>query len=191
MNNKHQDMPDNGLWRAVRSAGMVMGFALAAALTSTPAQADDKFDQAHSLRSLDIMLMVTALRCRSGQHNFQSDYNRFSATHLPHLNAASRTLQRSFAASYGETNPSRALDRMGVKIANSYGDGHPWLSCAELQQVTRDLVQSADAASLARSARYLLGASRPQAEPQPTPQIAQSDPVQISYNMTADWEKRP
>ena len=189
MKDELKTSPDRGFWRPAKSTGFVMGVALAAALTSTPAHANDRFEEAHSLRSLDIMLMVTALRCRSGPHDFQSDYQQFAATHLPHLNAAGRTLKRNFAASYGERNPSRALDRMGVRIANAYGGGHPWMSCAELQQVTRDLCESEDAKSLASSARYLLSASRPPSET--APEVARSEPVRIGYNMTAEWEKRP
>ena len=188
-----------GLRHVARSAAVALAAALGAAFFAPPAQASDGFEEAHSLRSLDIMLMVTALRCRSGPHDFQSDYHQFSATHLSHLNAAGRTLQRTFAASYGERNPARALDRMGVKIANAYGGGHPWMSCAELQQVTRDLSQGADKASLAQSARYLLSASRPQqmgATQQAVSKETMSGParssgVRIGYNMTADWEKRP
>lgn len=167
-----------------------MGVALATAMTSAPAKADTGFEDAHSLRSLDIMLMVTSLRCRSGPNDFQADYHRFSAAHLSQLNAASRTLKRTFAASYGEGDPTRALDRMGVKIANAYGGGHPWMSCAQLQQTARDLLQTTDTASLARTARYLLSAERPQAQ-QPALQIAQGEPVRIGYNMTAQWEQRP
>jgi len=184
------DAQNRGLWRTLKSTGFIMGAALIGAVTSAPAQANSEFEDAHSLRSLDIMLMVTALRCRTGPHNFQSDYHRFSATHLPHLKAASRTLTRTFAASYGETNPSRALDRMGVKIANAYGGGHPWMSCEELQKVARDLSHEREnRATLAKSARYLLSASRPASEP--VQQIAQSEQVRIGYNMTAEWEKRP
>jgi hypothetical protein len=189
MKDEHKTSPDRGLGRTARSLGLIVGVALTSAFAAAPAHANNGFEEAHSLRSLDIMLMVTALRCRAGPHDFQSDYHQFSATHLPHLNAAGRTLKRTFAASYGERNPSRALDRMGVKIANAYGGGHPWMSCAELQQVTRDLCESADAKSLASKARYLLSAARPQAET--SPEQAQSDPVRIGYNMTAEWEKRP
>lgn len=189
-----------GLKRTTRSLGVVIGVALAATLSAAPAKANSGFDEAHSLRSLDIMLMVTALRCRSGAHDFQSDYHQFSSAHLRHLNAASTTLKRNFQASHGERNPARALDRMGVKIANTYGDGHPWLSCAELKQVTQSLSQSSDAQSLVANARYLLGSARPQSlSSAPTGQIArtsqeqgfQPSPVQITYNMSADWESRP
>jgi len=189
--NKHKSTQDQGFWRCARSTGMVVTVGLAAALTSAPAQAESGFEDAHSLRSLDIMLMVTSLRCRSGPNDFQGDYHRFSATHSAQLSAAGHTLKRTFAASYGETNPARALDRMGVKIANSYGGGHPWLSCADLQQATRELSQSPDTASLAQYARYLLGASRPAGQQTAIAAIKNSEPAQISYNMTAEWEKRP
>lgn len=180
---------ERGLWRTLKSTGTVMGMALGAALLSAPAQADTGFEDAHALRSLDIMLMVTALRCRSGPNDFQNDYHNFSATHSQRLSAASRMLKRTFAAGQGASSPARALDRMGVKIANSYGDGHPWLDCAQLQQAARDLSQKPDQASLVQSARHLLSASRPE------PQIAQSSDqgaqVRISYNMTGQWEQRP
>ncbi|WP_152553413.1 S-adenosyl-L-homocysteine hydrolase [Erythrobacter longus] len=193
--NKHATSIDRGFWRGAKAVVMVMATALGAATMTAPAQANagstTGFDQAHSLRSLDIMLMVTSLRCRSGPHDFRSDYNNFSAVQSAHLNAAGRTLRRSFAASYGETNPARALDRMGVKIANSYGDGHPWLNCAQLQQAARELSQSPDVDHLANKARYLLSARRPLEQPAVPRQIAQSQPVQIAYNMTADWEQRP
>ena len=189
MTSKHETLPDKGFWRSVRSTGFIMGVGLAAAMTSVPAQANNGFDDAHSLRSLDIMLMVTALRCRSSEHDFQSDYHAFSAAHITKLKAASRTLKRSFAASYGERNPNRALDRMGVKIANAYGGGHPWMSCAELQQEARELSRSADVASLARRARTLLSATRPPVTA--APRVAQNDGVRIGYNMTAEWKKRP
>lgn len=186
----------SGLGRTTKSIGLVLGVAMIATLSATPVSANSGFDDAHSLRSLDIMLMVTSLRCRSSADDFQSDYHRFSAAHLKHLNAASRTLKRSFVASYGERNPSRALDRMGVKIANSYGDGHPWLSCAQLKQVTQDLTANSDVQSLATHARYLLSATRPAPAPQIAPRLGQAseqsdEGVQITYNLTAQWDKRP
>ncbi len=182
---------DIGFWRTVRSTGTIAAFAIGAVITSTPAQANNGFDDAYSLRSLDIMLMVTSLRCRSGAHDSQSDDYRFSANHLEQLNAAGRTLKRSMAANYGEKNPEQALDRMGVRIANSYGGGHPWLDCAQLQQVTRDLSHSSNAENLLHRARYLLSATRPVEDQVPFDHGSSSEPVQITYNMTADWEKRP
>lgn len=172
-------------------AQALVGAAFLAGALSAPAKANDRFEEAHSLRSLDIMLMVTSLRCRGGPHDFQSDYHQFSAAQMPHLTAASRTLKRTFEASYGEQNPARALDRMGVKIANAYGGGHPWMNCAQLGKAVRDLSQSADATSLVTHARTLLSASRPQTTQTQIAQSAPRDNVQITYNMTVAWEKRP
>jgi len=207
---------------ALRAKTVITAAAMAvtAGLAGAPAHAQTDFEEAHSLRSLDIMLMVTALRCRSGPHDFQADYNRFAAAHLPHLNAAGRTLRHNFAASYGQTNPERALDRMGVRIANSYGDGHPWMECAELQQMTRELVQQSDRAKLAETARYMLRAARPEpalpvaqgvtasaatiptatvpattapvaTTSAPTTASPQRVPARIGYTMRADWTAGP
>lgn len=192
---KHEKSAQHGFWRGAKAVTVVIAVALGAAFITAPAQASNGpsngFEEAHSLRSLDIMLMVTSLRCRSGPHDFRSDYSDFSTAQSMHLNAAGRTLKRTFAASYGEANPARVLDRMGVKIANSYGDGHPWLSCAELQQIARELSQSRDVGDLTHKARYLLSAQRPLEQPVVAPGIAQSQPAHITYNMTADWEQRP
>ena len=43
-------------------------------------------------------------------------------------------------------------DRLSVTMANAYGNGHPWLGCAELKQMTRDL-------ALAQGVELLLDAA--------------------------------
>ena len=143
----------------VLAAGLTAGVAPAAA------QADSVASSAASIRKLDIMLMVTSLRCRSGAHDFQSDYHAFAAKHLKSLNEASSQLRRSLAADYGSKASKRALDRIGVSMANTYGDGHPWMGCEKLKQVTQELSKAPDSAQLYDAAKRLLG-------PQPTPQIA-------------------
>lgn len=187
----------------VKAACFATIVALAVFFASSPAKASSSFDEAHSLRSLDIMLMVTALRCRTGPHDFQADYNRFAAAHLPRLNEAGHALRQSFAASHRGAHAERALDRLGVRIANSYGDGHPWMECAELRRVTQELALHSDPHRLAETARYLLSEQRPgavqYAEVAPNSgassaaQLAQAQShtvreVRISYAMTADWE---
>src|SRR6478752_2515127 len=77
------------------STGVAAGLAALAVLaTSMPAQANAG-DDAEKVRRLDIMLMVSALRCRNTSDGFQSDYDRFSAAHLSELNAAAATLKQS------------------------------------------------------------------------------------------------
>ncbi|MEM8724165.1 MAG: S-adenosyl-L-homocysteine hydrolase [Pseudomonadota bacterium] len=130
--------------------------ALAAALTAGTAHADDTSSSAANLRKLDIMLMVTSLRCRSGEHDFQADYHRFAAKHLGSLNEANKQLRRSLVARHGAKGSKRALDRIGVIMANTYGDGHPWMGCAELKQVARDLSAEPDSSKLYDAAKRLL-----------------------------------
>ena len=118
-------------------------------------------DDAEAVRKLDIMLMVTSLRCRKTADNFQADYQRFSSNHLITLNAASKTLQADLVKS-GNTG-KRALDKISVSMANEYGNGHPWLGCGELKQITRDLSGNKNSVQLASAANDLLS-SRPRGQ---------------------------
>ncbi len=111
---------------------------------------------AEKLRRLDIMLMVTGLRCRTGADNFQADYARFTGAHLPALNAASDSLKREMAARHGPAAAVRALDRLSVTMANAYGQGHPWLNCHELKMVARNLADVRGNEALESAADQLL-----------------------------------
>ena len=128
---------------------------------ATPAQAQSCWGteavNAAKLRNLDIMLMVTALRCRMGADNFQPDYYNFSAAHQAELNVANGVLRAQFTGA-GATVANRALDRMSTGIANSYGMGHPDLGCHELRQITRDLTGSRLSGALLDAADALVGA---------------------------------
>jgi len=130
-------------------------------IASAPAQAQACWDtnavNAAKVRNLDIMLMVTALRCRMGPDNFQPDYYKFSAAHQGELNVANGVIRAQFAGG-GAQAANRALDKMSVVIANSYGTGHPELGCRELRQVTRDLASSRIPGTLLAAADALVGA---------------------------------
>lgn len=121
--------------------------------------------EAETLRRLDIMLMVTGLRCRTTADNFTDDYARFTSRHMGELNAANRDLRTRLATRMGAAGAAKALDRMSVVMANEYGNGHPWLSCGELRQVTRSLALVQGHATLVEAAGQLL-------ERQPTPVLA-------------------
>ncbi len=121
-----------------------------------PASAN-AMSNAEKLRRLDIMLMVTGLRCRTGADNFQADYGRFTTNHITELNAASDELKRELTGRPG--GPVRALDRLSVMMANTYGQGHPWLGCRELRQVARNLAQARGSAPLIAAADQLLAES--------------------------------
>ena len=138
--------------------------AAAAMLAGVPASANT-LEDAEKLRKLDIMLMVTGLRCRTTADNFQADYGRFTTKHIKTLNAASATMKAQLAKRHGPSGAHRALDRVSVTMANQYGQGHPWLTCGQLKQVARNLTDAHGHAPLVAAADQLLA-------PKGTAQIA-------------------
>lgn len=142
------------MWKRMAVA-VVAGIGLA---IPQAAAADPVTGNAENIRKLDIMLMVTSLRCRTGKDNFQADYRQFSAAHLPTLNKAGKHLRSNLAHRHGSRGAKRALDKISVGMANQYGQGHPWLGCAQLKQVTRELVADRDSGRLSQSATELLAA---------------------------------
>ena len=138
----------------LRVTSVLAGLVMVAA--NGPAYADDDVGRAEKLRRLDIMLMVTALRCRNTKFGFQPDYNRFSELHLDELNQASRALEADLARKQGPAGAKRALDRMSVVMANSYGLGHPTLGCEELQAEVRELARESRPGTLLAAADRLL-----------------------------------
>lgn len=141
------------------TAGMMSAVAIAASTAILPASASaqTQASEAESIRSLSIMLMVTSLRCRTTDFDFREEYRRFNVAHKQHLSGAGRTLRKEMSARHGARGSNRALDRISVQIANSYGDGHPWLECDELKQITHDLSLHRDKVQLSQTARKLLG----------------------------------
>lgn len=132
-------------------AALVLGLAM-----TTPAHAAGPMGGAEKLRRLDIMLMVTGLRCRTTADNFTADYGRFTSSHLGDLNDANAELKDDLARSYGAAGAQRALDRLSTIMANGYGQGHPWLNCAELKMVARNLSTVRGRATLEEAADQLL-----------------------------------
>ncbi len=112
---------------------------------------------AEKLRRLDIMLMVTGLRCRSTPDNFTAEYGQFTTRHMTELNQANAELRDDLGARFGAARANRELDRLSTEMANQYGQGHPWLNCAELRSVTRDLAEVRGTDTLVEAADQLLG----------------------------------
>jgi hypothetical protein len=134
--------------------GVAAALAATSLLASVPANAGD-MSKAEKLRRLDIMLMVTGLRCRTTGDNFQADYQRFTTKHIAELNQSARALKAEIAAREGG-NSDRALDRLSVTMANGYGQGHPWLNCSELKMVAQGLADAEGEAPLVAAAEQLL-----------------------------------
>lgn len=77
---------------------------------------------AEKVRKLDIMLMVSALRCRHTPYGFQADYNSFASNHLGELNAAHHALQASMVQQHGTAGAKRAMDKLSVSMAGPSDD---------------------------------------------------------------------
>lgn len=129
----------------------------AGALLIAPTAATAGDFQDEQIRRLDIMLMVTSLRCRMGADDFQPQYRKFTTNHINTLNGAARRLQAGLVKRHGTRGAARALDKISVGMANEYGQGHPWLGCAELKQIATELADSKDPAAVAIAAQELLG----------------------------------
>lgn len=117
-------------------------------------------DDATQLRKLDIMLMVSSLRCRFGPDNFQPDYVRFSTNHYPTMQSAFKVMEADYVARHGNAGAKRAIDKVSVSMANQYGQGHPWLGCADLKAMTQRLAATSDRTHLVAVAHETL-ADRP------------------------------
>lgn len=142
---------------------LLVGLALVASIAlAGPARSTPAMGEAESLRRLDIMLMVTRLRCRTTRGDFTRDYGRFTRRHMATLNSAQAQLRADLARRYGPRGGQRALDRLNVHMANDYGRGHPWLGCRELGHVAKRLARTGDRADLIGAAREVL-AHRPPA----------------------------
>jgi hypothetical protein len=139
-------MTIKGFAACVAAAGMVLSFPAAAG----------GMGQAEKIRRLDIMLMVTGLRCRKGPDNFQREYGRFTTNHIGELNAAAHQLKADYAAKLGPAKADRALDKISVQMANQYGNGHPWLDCGQLKQVASTLADMRGLQPLVEAADDLL-----------------------------------
>jgi len=134
-----------------------LAVAATVALVPAPAQANETLAEAEKLQKLDIMLMVSSLVCRFGADNFQSDYSRFSTAHRGIMNEAGAALQRDMVARHGPAAGKKALDRVSVRMANEYGQGHPWMGCGELKATASRLADVRDRAALVSAADQLLG----------------------------------
>ncbi len=140
---------------AIAAATSMLVAAPQAAVAGTPSEAT-------KLRRLDIMLMVSSLRCRFGADNFQSEYASFSKAQYPVMQDAFRTMQADYNARMGPARAKKALDSVSVGMANQYGQGHPWLGCGELKSVTRELAGTRDRGKLIAAADEMLADRPPQ-----------------------------
>jgi hypothetical protein len=111
--------------------------------TAQPAQAcwNNAQQDAARIKHLNMMLMVTGLRCRNGADNFLPDYNRFVSNNNGVLGTQNAVIRAHLAQTQGAKRAVSALDEMSIGMANKYGNGHSSMDCKELKSLAKKLAE--------------------------------------------------
>lgn len=147
-----------GGMRALLQVGALVGVSVAGGIQ--PVMAADCWSSAAlepaKLRQLDVMLLVSSLRCRLGPDDFKADYDSFLEQHRPMLSQANHIILDDMTSRVGAIGALEALDRMSVGIANHYGERGSF-GCRELKAVTQELARGGDE-DIPMAADMLVGA---------------------------------
>jgi hypothetical protein len=137
-----------GVFGMIRTGKVAVLCALAAMTMASPAQAcwTSAEQDAAKVANLNMMMMVSALRCRKGPDDFLADYNRFVKNNNPVIGSQNAAVRSHFARINGNGHADAAMDKFIIGIANSYGGGHDRLGCGELKMVAQDLSRSGHSA---------------------------------------------
>jgi len=109
------------------------------------------------LRQLDVMLLVSSLRCRLQGVDFRPEYNGFLERNRDELGVANRTILAEMSPANGTGGAADLLDRMSVSLANHYGQDTATAPCAELRQAAAELAAPHDPGALLAAAQDLIG----------------------------------
>ena len=142
-----------GIFRYV-ATGLAAVTALSAPVQASAASSD--LQRAEKLQQLDVLLMVSSLRCRQAGSDFTTAYDHFSEVYATELSEARSVLEADYARRFGPNSVSFAVDRLSTRVANTYGEGHPALDCAELGEATRALASHSVPGGLEEAADQLL-----------------------------------
>jgi hypothetical protein len=127
----------------MKRTGKAAALMLAATLITHPAHAcwTNAEGDAAKVANLNMMMMVSALRCRNGQDNFLNEYNRFVRSNNAVLGAQNAIMKGRFARINGVKAAEGAMDKYVITLANHYGSGHESMGCAELKNLAGNLSQ--------------------------------------------------
>lgn len=119
---------------------ILIAAALAATMPLAPATAATCWKQtaveAAQIRDFEMMLMVSALRCRATGHDFLASYNRFIREKRETLTQVNDELREHFRSAAGPVGALGAYDNYVTGLANVYGAGADGLGCRDLQSIT-------------------------------------------------------
>ena len=118
----------------------ILAAALAATMPLAPAHAAACWKpvavEAAQIRDFEMMLMVSALRCRATGNNFLPAYNRFIREKRDALTQVNDELREHFRSVAGPIGALGAYDNYVTGLANIYGAGADGLACRDLQSIT-------------------------------------------------------
>ena len=146
-----------------RIIGKIALVAMISVAAVQPAQAcwNGAGQDAVKITHLNMMLMVTALRCRGGADNFLPEYNRFVVNNSSLIGNQSKVIKAHLAQMQGARGAESALDKMTIGFANSYGTGHQSMDCRQLKSFAAGLAsQKHGIATLAEAAGLVVGDTR-------------------------------
>lgn len=146
-----------------KSIGSIAAVVLGISLVATPAQAcwTNAEQDAARIANMNQMLMVSALRCRFGNDNFLSHYNRFIRNNNDVLATQHAIIKGRYARTMGEKAAFAELDRFIIALSNYYGGGHGDPDCAQLEKLSAELSEGRrDVKTLAMIADEVVGVPR-------------------------------
>jgi hypothetical protein len=125
----------------MKSGKLAVLGALAVMMTAGQANAcwSNAEQEAAKVANLNMMMMVTALRCRKSSDDFLADYNRFVIRNNPMLGVQNAVVRNHFMRMNGAKAADRAMDQFVIGLANNYGAGHDRMSCGQLKDIAREL----------------------------------------------------
>ncbi len=148
-------------------SGTMVAALLGLSLVATPAQAcwTNAEQDAARIANMNQMLMVSALRCRFGDDNFLSDYNRFVRNNNDVLASQHNIIKARYARTMGEKAAFAELDKFMIALSNYYGGGHGDPDCAKLERLSGELSRGRqDVKMLAMVADEVVGVPRQAAQ---------------------------
>lgn len=118
------------------------GAALAAAIVAAPVNAacwNSEETAAATVRELQSMLMVAALRCQVAQHDMTHEYNDFLKANKTLIQRGNDRLKAHFVKASGPVAGQRAYDAFATHLANGYGaDGSSGDVCSAMASLAQE-----------------------------------------------------
>lgn len=110
--------------------------------------------EAAQIRTLDTMLMVASLGCRTWSGDVARSYNSFVDQNRGTLLEANAVLRDHFANEFGRVDAAQAYDEYVTRVANRFGGGVAGFDCGDFAELAdQAITEGGTAGSLAALAR--------------------------------------